>query len=111
MILERVEWLVSTAVETCWLRMKDERKRMNALGGRGMCPEGLRAPWCVWEGLCGRAAEVPVVESALGAALLVVVVALVVVALVVVQGEGEGLSQGLAPVGEAAQGGKRMALG
>ena len=39
MILESVLWLVSTSEVTCWLLMKDERKRMNALGGRGMYPE------------------------------------------------------------------------
>lgn len=36
MILDRVLWFVSTSVETCWLLMKDDRKRIKALGGRGM---------------------------------------------------------------------------
>ena len=36
MILDSVLWLVSTSVETCRLLMKEERKRMNAFGGRGM---------------------------------------------------------------------------
>jgi hypothetical protein len=36
MILESVLWFVSTSVETCRLLMNEERKRMNAFGGRGM---------------------------------------------------------------------------
>jgi hypothetical protein len=36
MILLKVEWLVSMVVETCCALMNEERKRMKALGGRGM---------------------------------------------------------------------------
>jgi len=39
MILESVLWFVSTSEVTCWLLMNEERKRMKALGGRGMYPE------------------------------------------------------------------------
>ena len=41
MILDSVEWLVSTSEETCWFLMKDERKRMKAFGGRGMWFSGF----------------------------------------------------------------------
>lgn len=36
-ILDSVPWLPSMLDDTCCDLMKDERKRMNALGGRGMC--------------------------------------------------------------------------
>lgn len=45
MILESVLWLVSTSEETCWFLMKEERKRMNALGGRGMWFSGFFFAW------------------------------------------------------------------
>ena len=41
MILDSVLWLVSTSDETCWFLMKDERKRMNAFGGRGIWFSGF----------------------------------------------------------------------
>ena len=45
MILESVLWLVSTPVDTCWPLMKDERKRMKALGGRGIWSSGRFLLW------------------------------------------------------------------
>jgi hypothetical protein len=45
MIFERVEWLPSTLPGTCSLRMKEERKRMKALGGRGMCVFWACSSW------------------------------------------------------------------
>ena len=45
MILDSVEWLVSTSEETCWFLMKDERKRMKAFGGRGMWFSGFFFAW------------------------------------------------------------------
>jgi hypothetical protein len=45
MIAERVLWFVSTLVDTRWLFMNEERKRMKALGGRGMWLFDL---FCVW---------------------------------------------------------------
>jgi hypothetical protein len=41
MIFDNVLWFVSTSDETCWFLMKDERKRMNAFGGRGMWFSGF----------------------------------------------------------------------
>lgn len=41
MILDRVLWFVSTSEETCWFLMNEDRKRMNAFGGRGMWFSGF----------------------------------------------------------------------
>lgn len=45
MILESVLWFVSTSDETCWFLMNEERKRMNAFGGRGMWFSGFFFAW------------------------------------------------------------------
>ena len=47
-ILERVLWFPSMLPGTLSDLMKDERKRMNALGGRGMWPTSR---FFAWEGL------------------------------------------------------------
>ena len=44
-ILDNVEWLVSTSVETCWLFIKEDRKRMKALGGLGIWFSGFFLVW------------------------------------------------------------------
>jgi len=44
MIFDSVLWFVSTSVDTCRDLMKDERKRMKALGGRGMWSSALFFP-------------------------------------------------------------------
>ena len=54
MILERVLWLPSMFPGTLSDLMKEERKRMNALGGRGIWPASR---FFAWEGLA-RAAPV-----------------------------------------------------
>ena len=41
MILERVLWLPSIWPGMCWARMKEERKRMKAFGGRGIWFSGF----------------------------------------------------------------------
>lgn len=45
MILERVLWLPSTLPVTFSLRMKEDRKRMKAFGGRGMYDASRRLAW------------------------------------------------------------------
>ena len=44
-ILDRVEWFVSTSVDTCWLLMKEDLKSIKALGGRGMWFSGFFLVW------------------------------------------------------------------
>lgn len=43
-ILESVEWLPSTRPGTWLLRTNDDRNRIKAFGGRGMCPPRLFSP-------------------------------------------------------------------
>ena len=42
MILDKLLWFPSILSGICWALMKEDRKRMKALGGRGMCVESLR---------------------------------------------------------------------
>jgi len=61
MILERVLWLPSMFPGTLSDFMKEERKRINALGGRGIWPASR---FFAWEGLAAAAAVAPSVAVA-----------------------------------------------
>ena len=50
MIFESVLWFPSTFSGTCWLRMNDDLKRINVLGGQGMYDVSHSLLWLVHSG-------------------------------------------------------------
>ncbi len=54
MIFDNVLWFVSTSDETCSCLMNEERKRMNALGGRGIWLSGFFFVWPARRGEVGE---------------------------------------------------------
>jgi len=60
MIFDRFEWFPSTLPVTCWERMKEERKRMKALGGRGMYDASRRLLCEGWGGEVGSGSSISV---------------------------------------------------